>query len=493
MNIRFRPIFKDVFLTFVTQAIVLVTFFFIYRLIAKNFGPYGVGQYSLVRRAIGILQPLLLLGLGVGLPRYIAMSQNREQRSNYIKSGYLLVGIFTFIVLLFINLFKTFFAKLFFGSVDCSNLVLPLSFLSGGLVLHVLVYSYFRGRLFAKIFNLLQIVNTALVPVIILVFLEKTSIVGLVTSIGIATFVISFVFLLFFIEEFFVYIRRQTFKDSLKELLRYGVPRVPGDFIFAGFFSMGVILAVHFASVEEAGYLSVSQSLLTTIGVVTSPLYLILVPKVSKLIVQERTEEITESLNYLIWSILQCTVFVCIQSMIFADIIIRYWLGPEFSVATPVMRIVFFSMIFYLLYSVEGAVLEAAKVKPLNVINVSISFALFLIVSGILLFCLKLFSVIISLSISFTAGIVCLGVLTHISIRKIYKAKIRQDLKCFFISVSFSILLGAIAISSKSFLTSNLCYLIIFEALMVTVYLVILSLLQRDWIKPICKMIYQVN
>jgi len=79
MKFKLKPFFKDVSLTFITEAIVLVAFFFIYRLIAKNFGPEGVGEYSLVKRVIGFFQPLLLLGLSVGLPRYIAMSQNKEQ------------------------------------------------------------------------------------------------------------------------------------------------------------------------------------------------------------------------------------------------------------------------------------------------------------------------------------------------------------------------------------------------------------------------------
>ncbi|MCD6470958.1 oligosaccharide flippase family protein, partial [bacterium] len=80
MKLKLRPIFKNIILTFITQAIVLIAFFVIYRLIAKNFGPEGVGEYSLVKKVIGFLQPLLLFGVGVGLPRYIAMSKDSEQR-----------------------------------------------------------------------------------------------------------------------------------------------------------------------------------------------------------------------------------------------------------------------------------------------------------------------------------------------------------------------------------------------------------------------------
>jgi len=51
-EILIKTFFKDVSLTFIIEAIVLVGFFFIYRLIAKNFGPEGVGEYSLVKRII---------------------------------------------------------------------------------------------------------------------------------------------------------------------------------------------------------------------------------------------------------------------------------------------------------------------------------------------------------------------------------------------------------------------------------------------------------
>jgi len=102
MKFKLRPFFKDISLTFITETIVLVAFFFIYRLIAKNFGPEGVGEYTLIKRVIAFLYPVLLLGLGIGLPRYIAMSQNKEQRSSYMKAGGLIVAVFTFIFLIFI-------------------------------------------------------------------------------------------------------------------------------------------------------------------------------------------------------------------------------------------------------------------------------------------------------------------------------------------------------------------------------------------------------
>ncbi|MCD6318054.1 lipopolysaccharide biosynthesis protein [Candidatus Aerophobetes bacterium] len=486
---KLRPIFKGISLTFTTEAIVLIAFFVIYRLIGENFGPEGVGEYSLIKKVIGFLQPLLLLGLGIGLPRYIAMSQDKGERSSYTKSGVLVVAILIFIFLIFINLFKGQFAKIFFGTITYTNLVFPFSLFLAGLTLHALVYSYFRGRLFVKRFNFLQIINLSAVPLIILIFFKNITIGRMVTLIGITTIIISFLFSLFFIKELFGPTEKWQFKNSLKELLKYSLPRVPGDFALAGLLSLGPIFATHFASIQEVGYLSVSQSLLRTVGVAITPLGLVLLPKVSGLIVNEKQETIRENLNFLIGAVLQCSVFVCVQLIIFTDAMIKYWLGPEFFSAIPIMRIVFLSIIFYTFYLALRSILDAVKVKPLNTINLFISLGIFLFIAGILLFSVKLFSPIISLSIALTSGMGCLGILTYLSIRKIYPKEMKKDLNYLWTALVINILLGAVAVLIKSFVASKLYYLIVFEIMLGTVYLLSLWLLKIDWIREVPKII----
>ena len=488
-NFKFRPIFKDISLTFITEIIILTAFFFIYRLIAKNFGPEGVGKYSLIKRVIGFIQPLLLLGLGIGLPRYIAMSQDKNQRSAYIKSGGLVVAIFTFVFLIFINLFKDYFAKTFFGTTDNANLVLPFSFFSAGLILHILVYSYFRGRLLVKTFNFLQIVNLALIPIVILIVLKNITIDQLISIIGITTLVIALIFSLFFIEEFYLQIKKWQLRSSLKKLLKYSLPRAPGDFTLAGLLSLGPIFAVHFASIQEVGYLSVSQSLLRTAGAAIAPLGLVLLPKVSELVANERQETIKENLNFLVGAVLQCSIFICVQLIIFTDVIIKFWLGPEFFSAVPIMRIIFLSIIFYTLYVAMRSVLDAVKVKPLNTINLFISLGIFLSIAGIFLFIIKFFSPIISLSIALTSGMGCLGILTYFSVRKIYPENIYKDLNYFWIALGINVLLGAVAILTKSFVSLKLYYLIVFEIMLGALYLLSLWLLKMDWVREIPKII----
>jgi hypothetical protein len=113
----------------------------------------------------------------------------------------------------------------------------------------------------------------------------------------------------------------------------------------------------------------------------------------------------------------------------------------------------------------------------------------FLIVGGILLFLIKPFSQIISLSIALTSAISCLGILTYNSIRKIYPEKLKKDLNYLWIAILINVLLGSIAIFAKSFVASRLYYLVLFEVLVGAIYLSILWFLRMEWIREIPKRI----
>jgi O-antigen/teichoic acid export membrane protein len=203
------------------------------------------------------------------------------------------------------------------------------------------------------------------------------------------------------------------------------------------------------------------------------------------MITQKRDEDIKENLNYLIGATIQFSIFICFQMLIFTDTIIKYWLGSEFIDAIPVMRIIFLSIIFSLFCGAVGSILEASKVKPINLINSCISLGVFLIISGILLFLVKLFPPIISLSVAFTSGLICLGILTYISIRKIYPEKLKKDLNYLWIAIGINILLGSIAFLTKSLVASRFYYLVIFEILIGVIYLLILWLLKIDWLRKV--------
>lgn len=488
MKLKFKPFFKDVALTLATQAIVMLSFLLIYRLIAQKFGAEGLGEYTLVKKVVGLLQPVLLLGVGVGIPRYIAMCKNDKEKSSYLMSGGVIAISFTLIFLLLGNIFKEASSKIFFGSNTYAKLIPPLSFFLTGLILHSLIYSYFRGKMLIKKFNLLQIINLSLLPIAILIFFKNITLEKLVTAIGATTITISLTFLFVSTKKIFTKIDPTKLKTSFKKLLKYGAPRMPGDLALGAILSLGPIFAAHLTSVKEAGYLSVGQSMLTLAGATVAPLSLILLPKVSNLVAKKNILAIEEKLNYLIGLITQTLIFISFQFIILSDIIIKQWLGAEFLEAATVMRIIFFASTFYVFYLSTRSILDATKNKPINAINIIISLGIFLLTNGIF-FLIKPFSIITNISIAFMLSLICLGSLTYISVRKIYPEIIKKDFNYLWTATIINIPLALITYSLRNFLSLGPLPLIAFFVLLSIIYLLILWLLKMKWIKELPKKI----
>jgi len=379
---KIKSFFKNLLFTFIAEGLVLLSFFLIYRIIAHNYGAQGAGEYSLIKKVFGFLHPIFILGIGVGLPRYIALAINREDRRDFVRAGFFSIIISCGVFLLFANIFKVFFASVFFGAPEYAEMVVPFSFFFAGLAMHGLVYSYFRGRMMAKLFNLLQLINLAIIPVLVLFLFNQHSLNVAMSVIGVLVFLVAIVFMTPFWGDLIK--PGKGLKNAFGKLMRYSVPRVPGDFLMAAFFSLPIIGAAHFVSVEGAGYLSIGQGVIVAIATMLAPFGVLLLPKVSSLMAVGRENDVNINLNLFIRAILDGSLFVMVQIMIFADTIILFWLGPEFLPAAAPMRIMAISILSYAFYVSTRSVIDGAQSKPLNSINAFVSLAVALFLAAIL-------------------------------------------------------------------------------------------------------------
>lgn len=481
---KLRPVFKDILLTFLTEGTVLMAVIFIYRLIAKNFGPQGIGEYSLIRRVISIVQPLILLGVSIGLPRYIAIAKNKSEKILYVKIATLIIIFSNLFFLFIILLLKENFAKIFLGSITNIHLVIPFLVLLIGLNFHVLIYCCFQGQLMTSVFNFLQILNLALIPITILL-LKEISLRKTVILMGIGIIFTSLLFFsLFLIKDIIKPFNKHYYKQTLKNLLKYSIPRIPGDFAFMALFSLGPIFVAHLSSIEDVGYLSISQKIVSLAASAIFPLGLILLPKISSLISQGEYNYIKTNIDIIIGFVIHIFIFVCIQLMIFSDIIVKYWLGEKFINAVKIMRIVSISTIFYAFYVSMRSVIDAAEVKPLNTINLLIALSIFLFIS-VVFFLWKPFSAVINFGIAFDISMICLGILTYFSVRKIYPTNFKKDLSYVLLALLVNLFLAIISIFIKPFLKTKLYLLFIFEFFIIFLYLLILWFFKIAWLREI--------
>jgi len=104
---------KDLLLTFFAEFVILISGLLVYKFAANLVGKDAFSQYALCRRAIAFTFPALIMGLGVGIPRYIAYASTNSEYQH--PDRYFLAGIsviFTSVIFctLLLNLFKAYFA-----------------------------------------------------------------------------------------------------------------------------------------------------------------------------------------------------------------------------------------------------------------------------------------------------------------------------------------------------------------------------------------------
>jgi O-antigen/teichoic acid export membrane protein len=343
--------------TFLTEFVVMASQILLYKLAAHYLGKTGFSEYALARRTVSLLFPIPVLGMAVGLPRYIGATNGRGDRdgaARYFGATLWCVAGAAFICLTLINLFSKPFSYVFFGSNTYSYLALPLSVMILGQCLHTVVCGYFRGHMMLGRANALQIVNLALVPVgSFLVFGQ--SLPKLLIAIGALSTLISSVGLLF--TPVWA-IAENNWKET-KELFRYGVQRVPGDFILVGLFTLPATFAAHLKGIEEAGFVAFGISAVSIIGAVFAPVGLVLLPKATIMLAEGARQELREHLQAMVRITFVLSVAIIMTIWIWMPGLIHLYLGASFGQVVPIARLLILGALPYSVYLVLRNIVDA--------------------------------------------------------------------------------------------------------------------------------------
>ena len=486
---------RDFFTTFVTQVIVLASTTLTYGLASRFLGLDGLGAYMLVRRVVTSVQPTMLLGLAVALPRYIATvaEGNSPKRGLYVLAGssVMLASALSFAAVL--QIFPDTATGLLFGSVDHRNLLLPLSIMLLGAAAHATVYCYYRGRLLMNAANLLQVVNLGVIPLTIVGVLRSKRAEEILVLTGMANLLVTSAFSPLPIRDSLVACRRVTrvwsgLRRSAIELLRYGLPRVPGFLAASGLLVLGPVLAAHYTTMREVAYINAGQGLLQIMAAFVAPLGLVILPRFSHWLAQNRHEQVREQLETLLTGSVHIAVFVMPQFLVFAGPLLALWLGPEGAEAEPVVRILAVALPFYLLYEVLRNPVDAGAVRALNARNAYLALVLFLAASFVSLELLDL-DAIIGLAASLSAGLCVLGILTYRTAKKLFGFVFVFRREWLFVLLGAS--LGGVAYLVRLYLDSRftagdvvpMLSLLLFESVISVVYFTTLARAKVKWLR----------
>jgi O-antigen/teichoic acid export membrane protein len=395
--------------TMITELTAMAAGILVLKLAAQFLGAVGFGEYTLSRRAVGLIFLPLIMGLGIAAPRYIAISKAGAMAGYSPRSfafAALTAGMLpAFIVILLMNLMPGGTSSLLFGSSAMASLVPAVTIALAGLTMHTLVYAVFRGRGDMRMANLLQLVNNGIAPVTAFLFvphyaptvLTATGTIWIVTSgaalLGIIT------------RDNTKEATEHSVGDHLRILLRFGIPRVPGEFALVGLFALPALIAVRTQGVVAAGQFSAGMSLLSLVAGVFAPVGLVILPRASA---QAASGDL-HGLRSIVIKMLAGGLLSAIAMVAIGEILIppfvRWYFGEAFVPAIPVFRMCLLGAIPYVVYVLLRNILDALDVRAINSRNLVITLALLLVL------CL-LRSDIMSMASSLVVSLTLLGILS---------------------------------------------------------------------------------
>ncbi len=426
--VRRKPFFWDISLTTVAEFTVMGSSLLLISLLGRWLGPVALAEYLLLRRVTVWFMAGSRLGLATALPRYVAWSSGQRgtehERHTYffISAAFMMlttVGVATILVL-----GRRTFAEWLFGSRYRSALVIALALLLIGLVAQSAVYGYYRGLLDMVRANLLQVVNLTVMPLTVLLVLARTgSIPIIVGAIGGVTAILSVLFALPVLRKLTqVGLSRVTQYGG--ELLRYGIPRMPGDFGIAALLAVGPVVAAHEVPMAKVSSLLLGVSILTAIGYAVSPIGVVLLSKVSMMLGGGAAENVRSRLRLLAAAVPEMSVFVCAQLFVFADVAVRTWVGSKFLDQVGVIRLLILAIPPYLFYVVLRSTIDAADVTPYNARNVLIGLAVHLVLLAAVVTLMPRGLLLEGIAGSLLVAFMVLGFLTERTFCRLYKLRV---------------------------------------------------------------------
>ncbi len=411
---------SDYVLTFITEFLVLIAGVLVYKLAAKDLGEDGFSGYALCRRTVSFIQPLLIIGLGVAIPRYIAISMaggTDKKPGNYFIAGILLMTIVAIPVMILMLVFAKQFSFLLFGDQSFQFLIPYLTLMLIGMLFHSICYGYFRGKVMMVHANIFQIINLGIAPLLAFYFLPTLTGVILVTgTIWIGTGLL--ISLLFIFPD--LKWTMNEVRQCLRELWIYGIQRVPGDVALAGFLALPAYFTAHMVddNLKTAGNVAFGMSMVNLAGAAFGPICLMLLPKASEIIVRKDFALLKKLTNRItLWTV-GLTLFGLAIAEPFAELIIKIYLGQSFTELVFIVRIVLLASIGYTIYISLRSILDAYYVKAINTKNIFISFLVFITCAISVKYSGLSFEYILY---GFIASMILLGILTFIETYRIFK------------------------------------------------------------------------
>lgn len=359
---------------------------------ARIFNAEDLAIYLLVRRINLAIVPLVILGMSLALMRYMPLfaKQGRAGRQRLFEVTFGMVFVSGVVSWLVLTVFQAQFAQLFFKGSENAYMIRPLLFYVVGSVCSTHVAAYFQGRIWMKVVNLLQFLAAGVVQIIVLTTIPKAGVAAIIEVSGIAILCVGVVFL--FMAAFDAYFGAEaasaetlpTRLDSLREMLAYGLPRVPSFLGTSGLWLAGPLLIVQLGGLEASRYLVTALSLLQVIVVPFKPATFVFLPRFAEMKAQGRSDDISRLVSIISDMLIQLGLLGCTQLVIFIPLILRAWMQFTDPRAYTLATIIALAVPAHLVFAMLRSQIDSYSKVSYNTYTILGSLALMVLLAGVL-------------------------------------------------------------------------------------------------------------
>lgn len=355
-----------VFGTLVADAVTGVLIIFAYRLTSLQLGQAALGEYQAVRALVTVSVPLLLLGSGVVVPRRIARAVPIDAASNPVASmldaAWLVGGALGSFAICIAALGP---AGWWEGQSDGRTILLSTSVLAVGVALCSASMSSLPGLGRFVEFNLLKITMGGLIPV--LAVLSAGGIDEMVRNLAALSALLAVVSIWWIRRSIHLRFAWRHVRVGVREIVKFGSPRVVGDFAFYSFLTFPT-LAAGAQSGTVAAVLGVGASLIMIgIGMI-SPISTVVLPWASKRLGDGNSDTVRTHARVIVGASGGCAVVVCLGLVLLAPTVVSI-VELERNPAVGMFRVLALAIPQLAVFITLRSFIDAASLRALNTYN----------------------------------------------------------------------------------------------------------------------------
>lgn len=348
----------------------LATLFVNYK-VENIWGSEGFASFSLIKRTSSFIVFPLLIGAGIGVPRFISFLKEKvAQRSIEIfLSGLIMFLMSYLLILIIILLFPEVITKSF-EETDFSKNKIIFVFLififSQGL--YILLFSYYRGKLQFQYSTLLNILVMSFFPVLLIFF--SSNILNYFIQLGVISLII--ICLNIGYKIFKNKINLKNIKKDKKSLLQFGFPRVPGEIALYALDFIPVYLVSVYVGLNESGYVSMTLLFFKMSVMIFELVGSIILPYFGKMYVNRGSLFFINRVNKLLKLGFVAGILISVLFYFSISYVIQYLFPSQVS-AIKATQMLFFAFPFFIIYILLRNILDIVRTKAYNSINLAVA------------------------------------------------------------------------------------------------------------------------